>query len=51
MAEQPVTPSTIKEPSYVDAIFPIVTLIVLIAASVYLFGLNALPKPTRVWRE
>ena len=49
MAEQkPVTPGTTKEPSYADAIFPLVTLIVLIAASVYLFGLNALDGPLQV---
>ena len=49
MAEQkPVTPGTAKEPSYADAIFPLVTLIVLIAASVYLFGLNALDGPLQV---
>ena len=46
MTDQPITPGTARQPSYADAIFPIVTLIVLIAASVYLFGLNALDGPS-----
>jgi NhaC family Na+:H+ antiporter len=35
----------VANPSYPDAVLPIVTLIVLIAASVYLYGLDALDGP------
>jgi NhaC family Na+:H+ antiporter len=35
----------VASPSYLDAILPIVTLIALIAASVYLYGLDALDGP------
>ena len=38
MPDQQITPSNAKEPSYADAIIPLVTLIVLIAGSVSLFG-------------
>ena len=36
MADQPIASRSIKEPSYMDAIIPLVTLIVLIAGSVFL---------------
>jgi Na+:H+ antiporter, NhaC family len=49
MADQPVTTSRkIKEPSYADAILPLVVLIVLIAASVAIFGLEAVGGPMEV---
>jgi NhaC family Na+:H+ antiporter len=48
MADQPITPRRIKEPSYADAIIPAVTLIVLIAGAVFMFGLNALDGPVQV---
>lgn len=48
MSSHPPPPRTIKEPSYLDAIIPLVVLIVLIAGSVYLFGLGAIDGPTQV---
>ena len=48
MADEPLTPRGIKEPSYADAIIPAVTLIVLIAGAVFLFGLDALDGPIQV---
>ncbi|KEY59832.1 Na+/H+ antiporter NhaC family protein [Serratia sp. DD3] len=41
-------PRPIKAPSYLDAILPIVTLIVLVGASVALFGLDAVNGPLQV---
>ena len=48
MADEPLTPRSIKEPSYADAIIPAVTLIVLIAGAIFLFGLDALDGPVQV---
>ncbi len=48
MANQPNTSRSIKEPSYTDAIIPVVTLIVLVAGGVYLFGLAAVDGPMQV---
>jgi NhaC family Na+:H+ antiporter len=48
MAEQPITSRIVKEPSFADAIIPAVTLIVLIAGAVFLFGLDALDGPVQV---
>src|SRR5262245_35493721 len=48
MAHLPVTSRTIKLPSTGEAIIPIVTLMVLIAGSVLLFGLKALDGPLQV---
>jgi hypothetical protein len=48
MAHLPVTPRTIKPPSTAEAIIPIVTLMVLIAGSVLLFGLKALDGPLQL---
>ncbi len=48
MADESLAPRKIKEPSYADAIIPAVTLIVLIAGAVFLFGLNALDGPVQV---
>jgi NhaC family Na+:H+ antiporter len=48
MSEQPTSPPNIKEPSYADAIIPIVTLITLVAGGVYLFGLSATDGPMQV---
>ena len=48
MAEEALTPRSIKEPSYTDAIIPAVTLIVLIAGAVFLFGLDALDGAIQV---
>jgi Na+:H+ antiporter, NhaC family len=45
MADQPVIPHAIKEPSLADAIIPLVTLVVLIAGAIALFGLDALDGP------
>lgn len=39
---------TVKAPSYLDAIFPIFTLIVLVGASVTIFGLDAVNGPLQV---
>lgn len=42
------SPRTIKAPSYFDALLPVVTLIVLVGASVALFGLDAVNGPLQV---
>ena len=48
MADQPNTSRSVREPSYADAIVPLVTLIVLIAGSVFLFGSAAVDGPMQV---
>ena len=48
MADESLTPRKIKEPSYADAIIPAVTLVVLIAGAIFLFGLDALDGPVQV---
>jgi NhaC family Na+:H+ antiporter len=48
MANTPETSGRPVNPSYADAIVPLVTLIVLIAGSVYLFGFEALDGPLQV---
>ena len=48
MAEQSTSPRIIKDPSYADAIIPVVVLIVLVAGGVYLFGLDAADGPMQV---
>jgi Na+:H+ antiporter, NhaC family len=48
MADQPSTARRVREPSYADAIIPAVTLIVLIAGAVFLFGPDALDGPVQV---
>ncbi len=49
MADESLTPPrNIKEPSYADAIIPAVTLVVLIAGAIFLFGLDALDGPVQV---
>ena len=48
MSNHPPPPRATKEPSYLDAIIPLVVLITLIAGSVYLFGLGAIEGPTQV---
>jgi NhaC family Na+:H+ antiporter len=48
MADQPNTARRIKEPSYIDAIVPIVTLAVLIGGSVFLFGTAAINGPLQI---
>lgn len=42
MTDRPDAPKPPIEPSYVDAVIPLVSLIVLIAGSIYLFGLDAM---------
>ena len=46
--ETPYSPRNVKEPSYADAIIPLVVLIGLIAASVFLFGIDAVGGPMEV---
>ena len=48
MDDELIAPRKIKEPSYADAIIPAVTLIVLIAGAIFLFGLDALDGPVQV---
>ena len=48
MADQPSTSRIIKEPSYADAIIPVVTLVVLVAGAIFLFGLAAVDGPMQV---
>ncbi|AKC86451.1 Na+/H+ antiporter NhaC family protein [Pseudoxanthomonas suwonensis] len=48
MAEAPETPRTAKAPSYLDAIVPLVVLVVLVGTSVALFGLDAINGPMQV---
>jgi NhaC family Na+:H+ antiporter len=44
----PEIPRKVKEPSYADAVIPLVVLIGLIAASVFLFGIDAVGGPMEV---
>jgi hypothetical protein len=44
MADLPVINREAKEPSYLDAVIPLVTLIVLIAGSVFLFRMRAVRR-------
>ncbi|PSB06769.1 Na+/H+ antiporter NhaC [filamentous cyanobacterium CCP1] len=48
MSYQPPLDRTIREPSYFDAIAPMVLLIVLIGGAVYLFGVDAIGGPAPV---
>ena len=48
MTDQTSTSSNTREPSYVDAFIPLITLIVLIAGSVSLFGASAVDGPMQV---
>jgi NhaC family Na+:H+ antiporter len=49
MSDQPVSmPRKVKEPSYIDAIVPLVALIVLIGSSVLIFGNDAVGGPMEV---
>ena len=48
MSDQPKQQRPIKEPSYVDAITPLVTLAILISGSIALFGLDATSGPLQV---
>jgi Na+:H+ antiporter, NhaC family len=48
MADESLSPLAVKEPSYADAIIPVVTLILLIAGAVFLFGLEALDGAVQV---
>jgi NhaC family Na+:H+ antiporter len=48
MADQPSTSRIIREPSFADAIIPVVTLIGLVAGGVFLFGLAAVDGPMQV---
>jgi NhaC family Na+:H+ antiporter len=48
MAGQPSTSRIIREPSFADAIIPVVTLIGLVAGGVFLFGLAAVDGPMQV---
>ena len=48
MPERQIEPSSTKEPSYLDAIIPLVTLILLIAGSVSLFGPAAVDGPMQL---
>ncbi len=48
MRNDPDAPRPSVNPSYADAIIPLVTLIVMIAGSMYLFGLGALDGPLQV---
>ena len=48
MADYPPSARAIKEPSLLDVLIPLLVLIVLIAGSVYLFGLDAIGGPTQV---
>ena len=48
MDDESLTLSNAREPSYADAIIPAVTLVVLIAGAVFLFGLDALDGPVQV---
>jgi NhaC family Na+:H+ antiporter len=47
-SDLPETPCNVKEPSYADAIIPLVVLIGLIAASVFMFGIDAVGGPMEV---
>ena len=48
MATDLIPPFGVKEPSYMDAIVPLVILIVLIGGSVFLFGSGAVDGPMQV---
>ena len=49
MKERPTPPKKpVREPSYVDALLPLVTLMVLIVSALYLYGLDALSGPIPV---
>jgi len=48
MGDETVSSRPIKEPSYADAIIPLVTLTILIGGSVFLFGTAALNGPLQV---
>lgn len=48
MSVDPKSHRTLKSPSYLDAIIPILTLIVLVGASITLFGLDAVKGPLQV---
>ena len=48
MSDQPPKVRPIKEPSYFDAIAPLVVLALLIGGAVYLFGLSAMDGPLQV---
>lgn len=48
MANVPKKTRTIKPPSYLDAIIPMLSLVLLVGASVALFGLNAVNGPLQV---
>ena len=48
MADELGTPRTVKEPSYADAIIPLVTLSVLIGGSVFLYGTSAIDGPLQI---
>lgn len=48
MTDQPSSTRPIREPSYLDALIPLITLVVLIAGSVTLFGLDATKGPLQV---
>ncbi|WP_204140082.1 Na+/H+ antiporter NhaC [Halomicronema sp. CCY15110] len=46
--QPPSSPRPIREPSFLDAIIPLVILILMIGGSVYLFGLTAIDGPVQV---
>src|SRR5215467_8684519 len=48
MDDETAAPRRVKEPSYADAIIPLVTLAVLIGGSVFLFGTAAIDGPLQV---
>ena len=48
MTNQSTTPESIKEPTYADAIIPVVTLVVLVAGGVFLFGVASTDGPVQV---
>ena len=48
MPDQPITPGNVKAPSYLDAIVPLITLVVLIGGSVFVFGTDAIDGPMQV---
>ncbi len=48
MSKSAKTPRPVKAPSYLDALLPIVTLILLVGSSVALFGLEAVNGPLQV---
>lgn len=48
MTAHPPAPRKVKQPSYLDAVIPLLALIVLVGASVALFGLSAVDGPLQV---